>query len=58
MKNLFREINGLYDINVYYSDTDSLYREKKSWDVLNKAGFLTNYVNVETIRNQAVYFTR
>ena len=31
------EINGFYTNIVYYTDTDSLYIEKKYWDVLDKA---------------------
>ena len=35
--NIFiREINGFYNNSIYYSDTDSLYIEKKYWDVLDK----------------------
>jgi len=37
MNNFIREIYGFYNINIYYSDTDSLYIEKKHWDVLDKA---------------------
>ena len=37
MNNFIREINGFYNINIYYTDTDSLYKEKKYWDVLDKA---------------------
>ena len=34
--NIFiREINGFYDNSIYYRDTDSLYVEKKCWDVLD-----------------------
>ena len=29
MNNFIREINGFYDNNIYYTDTDSLYIEKK-----------------------------
>ena len=35
MNNFDREINGFYN-NIYYTDTDSLYIEKKYWDVLDK----------------------
>ena len=31
------EVNGVYNINFYYTDTDSLYIERKNWNVLNKA---------------------
>ena len=35
-----REINGFYNKNIYYGDTDSLYVEKRYWDVLYKTTFL------------------
>ena len=35
--NFIREINGFYNNNLYYGDTDSLYIEKNFWDVLNKS---------------------
>ena len=37
MNNLIREINGFYNDSIYYGDTDSLYMEKKFWDVLDNA---------------------
>ena len=38
MNNTIRENIGFYNINFYYSDnTDSLFIEKKHWDVLDKA---------------------
>ena len=37
MKNFFRDVNGFYNNNIYYGETDSLYIEKKYWDVLDKA---------------------
>ena len=40
MNNFIREINGFYENNVYYTDTDSLYIEKKYWDVLDKANLV------------------
>ena len=36
MNNFIREINGFYNNSIYYGDTDSLYIEKKYWDVLDK----------------------
>ena len=36
MNNFIREINGFYNNNIFYADTDSLYIEKKYWDVLDK----------------------
>ena len=32
-----REINRFYNINIYYTDTDRVYIEKKYWDVLDNA---------------------
>ena len=40
MNKFIREINGLYENNIYYTDTDSLYIEKKYWDVLDKANLV------------------
>ena len=40
MNNFIRKIDGFYTINVYISDTDSLYIEKKYWDVLDKANLV------------------
>ena len=37
MNNFIREINGFYNNSIYYGDTDSLYIDKKYWDVLDKA---------------------
>ena len=37
MINFIREVNGFYNKRIYYGDTDSLYLEKKFWDVLDKA---------------------
>ena len=37
MNKFIREINGFYNNSSYYGDTDSLYTEKKYWDVLDKA---------------------
>ena len=37
MNNFIREINGFYNNSIYYGDTDSLYIERKHWDVLDKA---------------------
>ena len=39
MNDFIREINGLKN-NVYYTDNDSLYIEKKYWDVLDKANLV------------------
>ena len=40
MNDFIREINGFYSNNIYYTDTDSLYIEKKYWDVLDKANLV------------------
>ena len=40
MNNYIREINGFYNNSIYYGDTDSLYLEKKYWDVLDKANLV------------------
>ena len=40
MNNFIREINGFYNNSLYYTDTDSLYIEKKYWDVLDKANLV------------------
>ena len=39
-KFFIQETNGFHNNNVCYSDTDSLYREKKYCDVLDKAGLV------------------
>ena len=40
MKNFFHAINGFYPNDVYYTDTDTLYIEKKHWDKLDEAGLV------------------
>ena len=40
MNNFIREINEFYNNSIYYGDTDSLYIEKKYWDVLDKANLV------------------
>ena len=40
MDNFIREINGFFNNSIYYGDTDSLYIEKKYWDVLDKANLV------------------
>ena len=39
MNNFIKE-NGFYENIIYYTDTDSLYIEKKYWDVLDKANLV------------------
>ena len=36
MNNFIRVINGFYNNSIYYGDTDSVFIEKKYWDVLDK----------------------
>ena len=40
MNNFIRELNGFYNNNIYYTDTDSLYIEKKYWNVLDEANLV------------------
>ena len=40
MDNFIREINGFFNNSIYYGDTDSLYIEKKYWDILDKANLV------------------
>ena len=40
MNNFISEINGFYNISIYYGDTDSLYIEKNNWDVLDKTNLV------------------
>ena len=40
MNNFIREINGFYNNSIYYTDCDSLYIEKKYWNVLDKANLV------------------
>ena len=40
MNNFVRKINGFYNIRINYGDTDSLYLEKKNWDVLDEANLV------------------
>ena len=40
MNNFIHAINGFYTIDVYYTDTDSLYIENKHCDKLNEAGLV------------------
>ena len=37
MTDFIREINGFFINSIYYGDTDSLYIEKKYWNILDKA---------------------
>ena len=40
MNNFIHEIDRFYRIDVYFTDTDSLYIENKQWDKLDKAGLV------------------
>ena len=40
MNNFIREVNGFSNNSIYYGDTDSVYIEKKYWDVLDKANLV------------------
>ena len=40
MINFIRQVNGFCNNSIYYEDTDSLYIEKKYWDVLDKANLV------------------
>ena len=58
MNNFIREINGFYNNSIYYGDTDSLYVEKKNWDVLDKANLVgKTYGKVKMIMNPEAFFT-
>ena len=40
MNNFIREINGFHNNSIYYGDTDSLFIERKFWDVLDEANLV------------------
>ena len=40
MNNFIHAINGVYTNDVFYTDTDSLYIEKKHWDKLDRTGLV------------------
>ena len=40
MKNFFGDMNGLYNNDVYYLDTDAPYIRNRYWDVLDEAGLV------------------
>ena len=54
INSFIREINGFYKNSIYYGDTDSLYIEKKYWDVFDKA----NIVGEELCHVKNDYKTR
>ena len=51
--NFIREINSFYINSIHYGDTDSLYIEKRYWDVLDKA----NLVGKELCQGKIDYKT-
>ena len=51
MKTFIREIDGFYNNNVNFSDTDSLCNEEKYWDVVDK----TKLVGEELCRGKIDY---
>ena len=57
MNNFIREINGFYNNSIYYGDNDSLYIEKKYWDVLDKAKLVGTNGKVEMITIVVAFFT-
>ena len=44
MNNFFHAIDGFYTKDLYYTDTDSLYIEKKHWNKLYNAGLLGKHL--------------
>ena len=57
MNNFIREINGFYNNNIYYGDTDSLYIEKNFGMRHIKLSWLEkNHVKAKTITKQEVSF--
>ena len=40
MNNFIHAVDGFYNNDVYYTNTDSLYIENKHWDNLDKAGLV------------------
>ena len=40
MNNFIHAIIGIYTIDVYYGDTDSLHNENEHWHKLDKTGFV------------------
>ncbi|ESO91852.1 hypothetical protein LOTGIDRAFT_163211 [Lottia gigantea] len=41
MNNFIHVINGFYQPEIYYTDTDSLYISSRNWDKLNRAGLVS-----------------
>ena len=40
MNNFIQAINGFYTNDLYYEDTDSMYKENKHWKEIDKAGLV------------------
>ena len=58
MNNFIRELNGFYINSIYDGDTDSLYIEKKYWNVLYKANLVgKNLWKENLIKKQVISFT-
>ena len=53
MNNFIRELNGFDNNNIYHGDTNSIFMEKKNWDVLDKA----KLVGEELCQNRKNYET-
>ena len=45
MNNLNRDFDGFYRKNINYTETDSLYKERKYWDVLDEASLVGSNFN-------------
>ena len=54
MNNFIHTINGFYAIDSYYGDTESLYRENKHWDKLDRAGLIGKTV-IKTVIKMVVF---
>ena len=58
MNNFIIEINGFFNNSIYYGDTDSVYIEKKYWDVLDKANLVgKNLCQGKNDYKKVVFFT-
>ena len=58
MKNFFRGINGLYN-NIYFTDTDSLYIEKKYCDVLDEVKLVAEelYLGKNDYKSGGIFYS-
>ena len=56
MKDVNRDIDGFYNINIHYGDTDSVYIHKKHWSTLIEKLFVGKPLGVgKTIMPMQVY---